>query len=248
VRVVLNLLGFVMIVFTASGRADAQFSVNDTFVAQEDARRVADDFGACVTFRYERAARRIVTEPIGHDELFDRFRSEISGACIEQNEVSGAPVRVFFAYPTVHAVLADNLIKRQFRRSGPVDFSAVPPIAPIPAPPLPDEATMAGMDERERTFALAQHSSQDAWITMQRIGICTARRVPEAVRQVALTQVGSDEERAAIRLLGPEVGGCVPTGVTVRLRPAELRMAVALGYYRLASALPIGAASAGDSE
>lgn len=226
----------------------AQFSVEDRVASQRDALRVADDFGACVVSQFRQTARRIVTEPVSHDRLFDDFRTEINGRCVNESDVSGPPSQMWFPYPTVHAVLADNLIKRDFRRTAPTDLSAAPAVQPIPSPLLPDILAMADMDERQRAAIVAQHASDDAWQVLQRVGMCTARRAPEAVRQLALTRIGSDEERAALRALTPEIGGCVPTGATVRLRPVEVRWAAALGYYRLAVAMNTGADSAEGSE
>jgi hypothetical protein len=228
--------------------ASAQFSVQDRLASQQDALRVADDFGACVVSQYTATARRIVTEPVEHSRLFEDFRAEISGRCVNESDVSGPPSQMWFPYPTVHAVLADNLIKREFRRTGPADLSAAPAVQPIPAPVLPDVLAMADMTERQRAALVAQHASDDAWQVLQRIGMCTARRAPESVRAVALTRIGSDEERTALRTLTPEIGACVPTGATVRLRPPELRWAAALGYYRLAAAMNTGADRAQGSE
>lgn len=226
----------------------AQFSVEDRVASQRDALRVADDFGACVVSQFRATARRIVTEPVTHDRLFEDFRTEINGRCVNESDVSGPPSQMWFPYPTVHAVLADNLIKRDFRRSGPADLSAAPAIQPIPEPVLPDVLAMADMNADQRAAVVAEHASHDAWQVLQRVGLCTARRAPEAVRQLALTRIGSDEERAALRALTPEIGGCVPTGATVRLRPVEVRWAAVLGYYRLAAAMNTGATSAEGSE
>jgi hypothetical protein len=225
----------------APAAAHAQFSVQDQQTTEADARRVADDFGACVAASYAAAARRIVLDPVPHDEIFSRYRTTISGLCMNESDVSGPPSQLRFPYPTLHAVLADNLVRREFRDSGPTDLATAPAVAPIEPPPLPDVVAMAGMDERERAAIVATHASDDAWLVLQRIGLCTARRAPETVRQALMTRVGSDEERAAMRGLGAEIGGCVPTGSTVRLRRAELRWAVALGYYRLAMAQRAGA-------
>jgi hypothetical protein len=216
--------------------ATAQSPQRDDPVSQADMRRVADDLGQCVTATYTDTSRRIVLEPVAHSEIFRRFWVEFSGHCLNENDVAGAPVQMRFPWPTVHAILADNLIRRDFRDSGPTDLTAVPAMAPLPAPALPSISAMADMSERERNAVIAEASSNDAWNTLQRVGICTARRAPEPVRQLALTRVGSDEERGALRGMAQHVGACVPIGASLRLRPAELRWAVALGYYRLARA------------
>ena len=209
-------------------------------------RRVADDLGQCITASFGDTARQIVLQPVGHNEIFARYWTSISGRCLNELDPAGTPVRMEFPYPTMHAILADNLIRRDFRDSGPTDLSAVPAMAPLPAPALPSLEAMANMSERERAGVTAEHAAQEAWVTLQRIGICTARRAPEPVRLMALTRVGSDEERAALRGLATHIGACVPTGASVRLRPAELRWAAALGYYRLARA--VGASASGQQE
>jgi hypothetical protein len=216
--------------------AAAQSPQRDDPVSVNDMRRVADDLGACVTGAYGDTSRRIVLEPISHSDVFRRFWVEFSGRCLNENDPSGIPVQMRFPYPTVHAILADNLVRRDYRSVGPADLSGAPALDPIPAPQLLPLDQAQNLSERDRAELAAEHASQGAWMTLQRIGMCTARRSPEVVRNTLLTRVGSDEERAGLRGLAAQIGGCVPTGSTVRLRPAELRWVLALGYYRLANA------------
>ncbi len=74
---------------------------------------------------------------------------------------------------------------------------------------------------------------RSAW---EAVALCIARSNPTANRALIATLPASDEEQAALAVLIPHVGPCLPAGQTFTLGKASLRALVAVGLYRLLSA------------
>jgi hypothetical protein len=123
-------------------------------------------------------------------------------------------------YPTaaMRYLVANGLVRVDFRDRGPTDFSAVPPLDTKPP-----------KANKEDPIATARALADQ-------IGECTARVSPEEVRKLALTDAASDAEMAQVQALVPTFAQCLPPGVQLAFPPSVLRDASVLGYARLAYA------------
>jgi len=65
------------------------------------------------------------------------------------------------------------------------------------------------------------------------MALCTVRRAPDDLASLFATEPMSDAETAAMRTLGPAIGGCLAAGQILRLDRAVLRDVLALAAYRL---------------
>ena len=118
---------------------------------------------------------------------------------------------------------ADGLVGIDFATSGPTDFSAVPPLDP--------GFSMASLMSSE----MPQETK--AVLAVPSLAECVARAEPDAVRQLAQTDVGSPEELAVLRGLAPAFGKCMPPNIAVNYPRHMLRDAAVLSYARLAYSL-----------
>jgi hypothetical protein len=126
--------------------------------------------------------------------------------------------------------MADGLVRTDFATSGPTDFSAVPPLDPG----FSAAALEASQQPQEVRLTLA----------VDTIAECAARKEPEAVRQLAQTDINTAAEIAALRGLAPTFGECLSQAVAVNFPRYLLRDAAVLAYARMAYSL----ANAGSTE
>jgi hypothetical protein len=138
----------------------------------------------------------------------DCFQEAIAAGRIEADAGS-------FPVPVMRSLIADGLILIDFRKTGPTDFSATPPLAA--ASGTGDSAVVAPTPP-----------------VADKLGECAARLSPEGVRRLALTTAASDEETSELRQLVPTFAQCLPPGVKLAFAPSVLRDASVLAYARLA--------------
>jgi hypothetical protein len=197
-------------------------------------RAVATDYADCVVARYPALAVDSVINDLPNDEISDRHRRLNSVSCMgdaRTGNVSG----VAFRGDTFRYMLAEGLVRLHYATSGPTDFAAVPALERRSVAPL-DETALATMNARRAQEIRDSHATAMGLRTMAMLGECVARRNPEAVRGLALTQPATPEESAALATVQPAIGSCLPTGATVRLNRAIIRGSLLLNYYRLAYA------------
>jgi hypothetical protein len=120
-----------------------------------------------------------------------------------------------FPVGVMRALIGDGLIRIDFRKAGPTDFSTVPPLRVTPPT---EHETSTGLEPS----------------ILDKLGECAARLSPEAVRHLALTEAASDEETSEVRLLVPVYAQCLPPGAQLAFAPGVLRDASVLAYARLA--------------
>lgn len=197
-------------------------------------RAVATDYADCVVARYPAMAVDSVVNDLPNDEISERHRRLNSVSCMgdaRTGNVSG----VAFRGDTFRYMLAEGLVRLHYATSGPTDFAAVPALERRPVTPL-DETALATMNHRRAQEIRDSHATAMGLRTMAMLGECVARRNPEAVRGLALTQPATPEESAALATVQPAIGSCLPTGATVRLNRAIIRGSLLHNYYRLAHA------------
>lgn len=130
----------------------------------------------------------------------------------------GGLVQGYFPTPVLRSLVADGLVRVDLQAGGPSDFSGVPPLLPSPLAVNGAETS-------------AKPSVAD------KLGECAARLSPEGIRQLALTDVTTDEEMTAIRGLVPTFSQCLPPGAQLAFEPGALRDASVTAYARLAFTL-----------
>ena len=129
-------------------------------------------------------------------------------------------------------LIANGLMRTEFKDRGPTDFALVPPLPEI------QPATNEFLNEDDRRVAQM----------LARLGECAARRDPEAIRQMAQTDVNSPDELASLRTLAPVFGSCMEVGVTLKLTRDLMRDYAVLGYARLAYTLQTTEQASHDAE
>jgi hypothetical protein len=175
-----------------------------------------------------------VTENLGGAEVAKRFPSFLDERCIDAD--SKAPGRVHWQFPQsmLHQMMAGLLVRRDYGAAGPSTFQGVAPLPAFVVPPKMDEADRKKMHPLNQEAVLRSEQNAEVWAVLQPFGECVARANPEGVRSLALTDAGSESEQMALKVLLPLFGGCLPAGVTFKLRGKDVRGASVLAYYRLA--------------
>ncbi|MEO6389032.1 MAG: hypothetical protein ABIT16_10800 [Croceibacterium sp.] len=195
---------------------------------QESTRReIGQKYGECV------AAGRLMKPHAINFVLTGSLREaqELShGNCLlravaghTQGGGGGSTITGAWAPGIFRKIMADGLVRNYFKTSGPTDFSAVAPLDPdfsmteLFSSDLPREAQLA--------------------LAVDYIAECATRREPEAVRQLAQTDINSTEELAALRGLAPAFGACLPPDIAVNYPRYLLRDSAVLAYARLVYSL-----------
>lgn len=188
--------------------------------SQEVRRKVAQRFGDCLAKNQKLHAWAVTFLLSGKASDGGMLADEkcFSRAIAPYNGLGYGDILGGFPAQVMRALVADGLVRIDLPNPGPMDFSAVPPLAP--PPPLAPAAS-----------APTKPSIAD------QVGECAARISPEAVRQLAQTKVASDEEMADIRALVPTFSQCLPPGVQLTFEPGALRDASVMAYARLAFTL-----------
>ena len=124
----------------------------------------------------------------------------------------------------LRGALAEALYEAQF---------TAPPAARAPAVPVAPGRIDASAPETAARIASAMALAD-----------CSAGTQPETVRGVLATEVGSAEELAALRGLGPVFSGCLPQGSSMDADRGTLRALLADSLYRWSVVQRDGTASA----
>jgi hypothetical protein len=197
-------------------------------------RAIATAYADCVVGRYTAMAVDSVVNELPNDEISERYRRLNNVSCMGEAR-TGSVEGLGFGGDSFRYMLAEGLVRLHYASGGPTDFSSVPALVRTPVASL-DEAALARMSARRQQELREAHGSAMGLRTMALLGECVARRNPETVRRIALTDPASPAESEAIALVQPTIGSCIPSGSTVRLNRAIVRGSLLLNYYRLAHA------------
>ena len=177
-----------------------------------DARRTTRDYGVCVLKRFPKYGERVALEPVHTDEYEKLLKRMVIDDCLSLGELS-------FPLNVVRSAVIEALYINQYGRSGPTDFSQVPPIDYLAGYPaeLPGSA--------RTTLALA------------RFGDCVSRKDAVNARALAVSIPGSTDETQRLRFLSSSFNGCVIQGEKLTFSKSVIRGAVSEGLYRLSRAV-----------
>lgn len=88
-----------------------------------------------------------------------------------------------------------------------------------------------------RSYAARWMSADAGRAASEEMGACLADLQPSASVALLTTKPGTSEERVLLDGLMPDVGRCLQKGATLRISPAGLRAAIAMGtYHRMVDA------------
>ena len=164
-----------------------------------------------------------------------RFPKLLDKECLPDKSNGYYTSLLRFPGDTLHQLLANALIRLEYSSSGP-DLSALSSMGiPAPRPKAPE--VLAKMSDKEREAYGAKFSASQNWYMLMTLGDCVSRRDSESVRSLALTDIGSAEEKAAIGKLQPQIAACWPSGQTVRMNISNFRGPTLRAYYHLASSV-----------
>jgi hypothetical protein len=198
----------------------------------DETRRAAAQFAACLVDRRIDEARVIVIRRVFRvQRIYPRF---IRAGCLPEQERGRWIGMMRFPSDTLHRVLADELVRRDFGPtyvpSFPSEYSGFSDRPPVFGP-----TELAALSTRQRDERLRLESEQLAWWALANISYCMTIRQPMLVHRLLMTQVTSDAESTAMSALRPHLAPCVPAGHQIRIRLNDIRGFMALAFYEEAA-------------
>lgn len=150
-------------------------------------------------------------EPVHTDEYGKLLNRVTIDDCLSHGELT-------MPWNGVRTAIIEALYVERYGRSGPTDFSHVPPIDYLAGYPgeLPDNA---------RTV-----------VALGKFGDCVSRKDSLNARALAVSIPGSPDETQRFRFLSPSFNGCVIQGEKLTFSKSVIRGAVSEGLYRLSRA------------
>jgi hypothetical protein len=184
-----------------------------------DARRTTRDYGTCVLKRFPKYGERIALEPVHTAEYEKLLKRMVIDDCLSVGELS-------FPLNIVRSAVIEALYFNEYGRSGPTDFSQVPPIDYLAGYP-------AEVPGNARTV-----------LALAKFGDCVGRKDAVNARALAVSIPGSADETQRFRFLSPSFNGCVVQGEKLTFSKSVIRGAVSEGLYRLSQAADQGSRTA----
>jgi hypothetical protein len=176
-----------------------------------DARRTTRDYGVCVLKRFPKYGERVALEPVHTDQYNKLLDRMIISDCLSLGELSFPP-------NVVRSSIIEALYVQEFGRSGPTDFSQVPPIDYLAGYP-------AELPGNARTI-----------VALAKFGDCVSRKDPTNARALVVSFPGSGDEKQRLSALGPSFNACVIKGEKLTFSRSVIRCAVSEGLFRLSRA------------
>ncbi len=214
---------------------------------EHNVRATSLDYGDCVVARYPQDAEQVVLLQLDNDQIARRYRRLNNMGCMGRATERTATGGVRYSGDNFRYMLSEALVRMHFATVAAPDFGTVPPLSrpPVEEPAIdsPSGESQLRLSLRRREEASANYAERRAFDIMSRLGECVARSAPEATPLLALTDVGTPGEIAALAALRPAIAQCIPPGTTIRLRPAHVRGATLMNYFRLARAAQAAAQS-----
>ena len=173
------------------------------------ARKVMDQFAACVLDRKRKLVLQALAMPSDSAEQNKEFSYLVKTECIASAELR-------FNGPAFRGSLYKALVRKQFGRKE---------VFPAPAPGASSQATPEGND----TISLGE-------TTPLKFASCVIHKDPANARDAILSTAGSPNENDAMAALAKVYGQCLYQDNTLRFSKGSLIGLLAEAYYRDASA------------
>jgi hypothetical protein len=175
-----------------------------------EAQQALYDYGACLTkVRRRQVERFLATDPFS-DEAGRVGQQIMSGECLSSGEMR-------FAAYALRGPFYQALFRRDFGNKAMPDLKSAPKL----------ELAAGTVSAGGATGPLA---------SLRLFADCVVRQDQFAARQLSMSEVGSADEKAALRALGPSMSRCIAPGDKLQFRPPLLRSVFGEVLYRLAAA------------
>lgn len=216
--------------------AGAQSQFGENLRTQVPDQNMLASYASCVVKAKRPLASRFVLDRTTLE--FDRaYRALDDTNCM--SGVSGADAQIGHAMSgeLMRFALAEALLRDELAS---IDPAALPMAARLDIPQITAAnyepkayrdyslADMKGLDEKRRKHQLA--------VIMYKFGECAVRSNPQGARTLLQAPANSAVELQALQSALPAYGACLERGTRFQLSRAELRGALAFGYYSLAHA------------
>jgi len=208
----------------------------------EEIRAVYDRFAVCVIKEAHGIAVKALSQYAGGSRDFiERYPQLLDSDCVvDATRARFSFVALRFGANQLYYGLADVLVATDLKgRPAMTDLALVAPLAHpqfdeaqfLPSPTLKGnklKAYLAGVDKQKAEFR--------AHLFLSHFGECVVRANPVGTRDLLSAKVNSAEENSHLAALTPVLGDCLVAGQTFRANKFQMRGAIALNYYRLATA------------
>lgn len=196
-------------------------------------------YGACIVKREGEIASKTVLSGEFLDTRSDEGKRLVQKECLADRVTVAR-----FNDAALKGAMADALVARSLDRLTATSFDGVPALTY--AEPWPVRLTdRNGSDLSPERIAAQQRKYDEKLgeVARAKMAECVTRTAGTQVRAMLATPAASAAELAALQAVAPSLSGCLPAGQTIGFDRMTLRGALAVAYYRLASAAqPTGAA------
>lgn len=196
-------------------------------------------YGTCIVKR----EAAIASKQVLSGEFLDP-RSDEGKRLVQKECLSDRVAIARFNDASLKGAMADALVTRDLDRLTATSFDGVPALTY--AQPWPVRFTdRTGSDLPPERVAAQQRKYDEKLgeVARAKMAECVTRAAGAPVRALLTTPIATPAELAALQAVAPSLAGCLPAGQTIGFDRMTLRGALAVAYYRLASAAqPTGAA------
>jgi hypothetical protein len=223
--ILLSLIGLAASSAAAAPKSDASL---------KETRLLIKSYGDCVIRRERRRASQAIVANVNNQELVRNYRELIDGTCIPL--LPGETIRMKFGGDQFRYAIADALVRATLKGPPPV-LDEVPALSHR-EPIEPSRFTPKGRPLKEKAYqsALPDYQTDQTFSYLSRYGECVVRVDPAAARALLLSDPESADEMVRFGALRTALGTCLPEGKTRSFGKVVLRGAIAINYFRLASA------------
>jgi hypothetical protein len=230
------LAGAVLVSLTMSGSASAA-EKQPPLAAK---RLASQAFGRCTALKNKAGAFKLLTRadstaPVSKrdSEVMDPVFDYECGSRTLTTLTNGSVIASYRPW-AFRGIVADGVVFQWFRKRGPTDFSAVPPLSYAEMPASPTAKFMANYKAEARSTVLQEWEDARTELALEGLAECATRKSPEQIRMLGFTTIDSPEERSLLRDVAPLLGSCLPQGVSFKMPLAALRGPLMIAYVRLA--------------
>ena len=196
-------------------------------------------YGTCIVKREGEIASKSVLSGEFLDPRSDEGKRLVQKECLADRVTVAR-----FPDAALKGAMADALVTRSLDRLTATSFDGVPALTY--AAPWPVRLTDRNGSDLPPERIEAQQRKYDeklGEVARGKMAECVTRAAGAPVRALLATPAASQAELAALQAVAPSLAGCLPAGQTIGFDRMTLRGALAVAYYRLASAAqPTGAA------
>lgn len=195
-------------------------------------------YGSCIVKREPVLARQYVLSGEFLDRRDDDDRRLLQRECLDAQKIQAAGMNfAVFSDAVRKGAIAQALFDRDAASLTATTFTAVPALT-YAEPWAVRTTDREGSALPAEVIAKQQRRFEQkrGEVLRARLGECVVRTSGAEARAVLATPAQSPAELAALQALSPALSTCLPAGETVGFDRMTLRGALAVGYYRLASA------------